>query len=98
VDGLDRIKPPEQRMLERPVASHPDGKAALFSATAPAPPLGALGGLRCARCGAHSAMDTRLALRLLRRGTVVLPGRGLSLYGPCPACRTRSRLHLVPPP
>ncbi len=51
--------------------------------------------------GLGAAMNTEDAAEMvsaLKEDRQVLPGRGLSLYGPCPACRTRSRLLLVPPP
>jgi hypothetical protein len=97
VSGFDRIKSLEQRLLERPVEQRPDGRGALYSATARPVPVGTLGGLACDGCGARSAVDVGGALRLVRRGVVVLPRRGLQLYGACPACRSRRTLRPVRP-
>lgn len=97
--GLDRIKAPEQRLLERPEGARydtddtdPDGRAALFShGHAPTGPS-TTATVHCSRCDETSPLDVGTALRSAVPLFLVAPWRHHPVFAVCPACRRRSWL------
>lgn len=97
---FDRIKAPDQRLLERPEGARfdtddtdPDGRAALFSHGHP--PSGGPGGppsVHCSRCDETTPVDAGTALRSVVPLFLVAPWRDHPVFAVCPACRRRSWL------
>jgi hypothetical protein len=94
--GFDRIKAPQQRLLERgnnvepePGDSDPDGRAALFT-------RGASGGtgitVHCSRCDAVSPLSAATALRSAFPLFLLAPWRNHPVFAVCPSCNRRSWL------
>lgn len=97
--GLDRIKPPEQRLLERPEGlrldgdeADPQGRAALY--TAGVRRGQAAGGVtvHCSRCDATSGLDVDTALRSALPLFLLAPWKDHPVFAVCPACGRRSWL------
>lgn len=96
--GLDRIKPPEQRLQERPEGlrldgdeADPHGRAALYTG----------GGRRsrtagvtvhCSRCRVTSSLAAGTALRSAVPLFLLAPWKDHPVFALCPACRRRSWL------
>jgi hypothetical protein len=108
VSGFDRIKPPEQRLLERglgprlepggaPEAGR-EGRAALFTAGGAPERTPVLAGvaLHCSGCDATTPLDAGVALRAALPLFLVAPWRDHPLFALCPACRRRAWLRPVP--
>lgn len=108
--GFDRIKPPEQRMVQRragerldDVTADPDGRAALFSAgggpTGRSPEGGGALGLavHCSRCDATTSLDAATAVRSALPLFLVLPWRDHPIFALCAACGHRAWLRLTAP-
>lgn len=94
---FDRIKTPEQRLLQRTEGyrlddQDPDlqGRAALFTQgrRSSGPGLTVV----CSRCEAASAVDAGTALRSLLPAFLVAPWRDHPVFAVCPSCRRRTWL------
>lgn len=103
---FDRIKPPDQRLLERREGSRLEaddadasGRAALFSAgSRPASSFTddrALGlTAHCSRCGESTSLDVATALRSAFPLFLVAPWKQHSVFAVCPTCRRRAWLRI----
>lgn len=96
-DPFDRIKPPEQRLLERldgdrldAPGTDRDGRAALFTDRRGG--WGMRVTAHCSRCGATSPIDAGTALRSALPLFLVAPWRDHPVFAVCPACTRRSWL------
>lgn len=104
--GFDRIKSPEQRLLERearravPGAEDPTGRAALFTGAQAGPTGPSIGEslaaleVHCSRCGATSALDAAAAVRLALPLFLLAPWREHPVFAVCPAGRHRAWLRV----
>lgn len=96
--GFDRIKPPQQRLLERDATPDPEGRAALFTGGGDRPATGAITDglvLECSRCGAASALDPAMAVRAALPLFLLAPWRSHPLFAVCPAGRHRAWLRVT---
>lgn len=98
-DPFDRIKPPQQRLLDRTdgdrldaPAGDRDGRAALFTHGRRRGLAGAGMSVHCSRCGASSPVDAATAVRSALPLFLVAPWRDHPVFAACPACRRRSWL------
>jgi len=96
-EGFDRLRrrsvdPPAAG--ERPAASYPMGRRALYSVAEQPPALGAVE-IECSRCGQTTVVTPR-ALVGLAMPSLHLPflRRRHSSWLRCPACRTRTWVRL----
>jgi len=93
--GFDRIKTPEQRLLERDQQPDPEGRNALFTGGGERPTTpGMLPSMwdgvgelvvHCARCGQTSALDARAIMRAVLPIVLVAPWRDHPVFAVCPA-------------
>lgn len=97
--GLDRIKPPERRLLERSEGprfdrgeADPQGRAALYTGGPRRRTDGAVVTVHCSRCEVASRLDAVAALRSAVPLFLVAPWRDHPVFAVCPACRRRSWL------
>lgn len=97
-DQFDRIKPPEQRLLERREGHRLDaqdadrgGRATLFT-QGRRMSRGAAVSVHCSRCGASSPVDAGTALRSVLPLFLVAPWRDHPVFAVCPACGRRAWL------
>lgn len=111
--GFDRIKTPEQRLLERegrrarPGEDDPTGREALFTGAAERPPtpgiLESLPGLdaelevHCSRCGETATVDAASALRSALPMFLLAPWRSHPVFAICPGGRHRAWLKVTRP-
>lgn len=85
-DRFDRVGGPRQRPRSA------EGKEALFSTSPLAPETSQLD-VECRRCGALTGVDLIEVPKLLVPPFLWNPATGM-LWGRCPACRHRARLHV----
>lgn len=111
-DGFDRIKPPDERIMQRrsgprldDLGTDPDGRAALFSAGAGPSSRSRHSGaakstgiaVHCSRCDETTPVDAATALRSAVPLFLVLPWRDHPVFALCPACQHRAWLRPSPP-
>ena len=99
--SFDRIKPPDQRLLERSDAERPEaegadpvGRAALFSAGRPVAARRGLA-VHCSRCESTAVVDGPTALRCAAPLFLLAPWKDHPIFAVCPTCRHRAWLRPV---
>jgi hypothetical protein len=108
--GFDRIKPPEQRIMQRragerldEATADPAGRAALFSSGTSQAGRSPEGGgslgvaVHCSRCDTTTSLDAATAVRSALPLFLVLPWRDHPIFALCPACDHRAWLRLTAP-
>lgn len=97
--GLDRIKAPERRLLERTEGprfdsgqADPQGRGALYTGGAKRSKSDAVVTVHCSRCEVASRLDAMTAVRSALPLFLVAPWKDHPVFAVCPACRRRSWL------
>jgi hypothetical protein len=97
--GLDRIRPPAERLARTPrgtagEGSDGAGRAALFTHGRSHAGRGPASRLEvsCSRCGKTTAVDARTALRAALPLVLLAPWKPHPVFAVCPACGYRAWL------
>ena len=89
--SFDRIKTPQERLLQRDADPDPTGRGALFSAYGPGQPITDGLALHCSSCDASTPLDPQTAARAALSLFLLAPWRrDHPVFALCPACGRRA--------